>query len=193
MDGIDLIDELSEPTTERVAVPVKTIEQTEITANNNDFSPSEPPPEVVPEVVAPALPVEPEKPTTTPKESAESIMSMLDLAITSTVMPLMAKKLKNKFGAKLFDQAQQAMVKEITDPENLSKAETNLIQKYKQFEVVLAKIKSDIPFSTVEKDQLLPPTIRLCEKNGIEVSENMAFGVHLLKVVSTRVIDVVML
>ena len=193
MDEIDIIDELSAPTTERIATPIKEIEQPKINLNNDDFSPSDPPTEEIHEEVAPALPTESEKPKKSPKESAESIMGMLDLAITSTVMPIMAKKLKKKFGAELFEKAQMAMVTEITNPDKLTNAEKNLIQKYKQFEVVLDKIKSDIPFSTIEKDQLLPPTIRLCEKNGIEVSENVAFGVHLLQVVSSRVIDVVML
>lgn len=191
-NDIDLIDELSIPTQERPDTPSSSaVPSSQPSVNSEDF-------EVVSEENSQSFaesypaPLKEER-TTTPKESAESIISMLDLAITSTTMPIMAKKLKKKFGAELYDKAIEAQIKEINFPDKLTDAEKTLIAKFKKFEHLLEKMKTEIPFSQMEKDQLLPVTERLCEKNGIEVSENVAFGVHLLKVVSTRVIDIVML
>lgn len=197
-DDINLEDELSAPTIEREVqqsefeqkgIPFKvddfnTIEQSpdeeesysEITVNKKEYDKLYPP-----------------TPKVSPEDSADSIIDMLDVATSTIFIPLIGKKLKNKFGANVMVAAKDALLKELADPENLSDDEKLLISKFKQFKAIMKETSEAIPFSDEEIRKLRPSTIRLCEKHGIQVNENVAFGANIIKVLGTRIVDIVTL
>ena len=192
-EDINLIDELSAPTIEREVKPIE-LEQPEISVNESDFTPSATAmEEELPKPFAPALIEEKEKPKVSPEESADSIIDILDVATSTIFIPLIGKKLKNKFGDDVMTKAKEALLKELADPESLDDEERLLITKFKQFKAIMKETSEKIPFSDEEIRKLRPSTIRLCEKHGIQVNENVAFGANIIKVLGSRIVDVVTL
>ena len=197
-EDINLIDELAAPTKERVASPTPSeFEQKEISVNLSDFTPSAMVSDEEPsEPSAPAQlmeePIE-DVPRVSPEESAESIIDIINVASSTIFIPLIGKKLRNKFGSDVMENAKEALLKELADPTSLSDDEKVLISKYNRFKAIMKETSGKIPFSDEEIQQLRPSTIRLCAKHGIQVNENIAFGANIIKVMGTRIVDIVTL
>tara|TARA_R110002126_G_scaffold289552_2_gene444704 strand:- start:3462 stop:4064 length:603 start_codon:yes stop_codon:yes gene_type:complete len=194
-EDINLVDELSIPTQEREIVQESEFEQKHIPFKIGDFSENATETEDEPtEPMASAKFLEPTAPPkVTPEESADSIIDIIDITTSTIFIPLIGKKLKQKFGSDVMLKAKDALLTELANPENLTEDEKVLIAKYKQFQAIMRETSGKIPFSDEEIRKLKPSTIRLCKKNGIQVNENIAFGANILKVLGTRIVDIVTL
>lgn len=193
LERVSLVDELSQETQHKPEEKeAKEIKDTFTPSENDDFE--EPIHEEEPEKVE-AIEEEPEEEQEEfdPEESAAAAIDIIDVLQQSIFMPITSVKLQKRYGGKENLKAMRAAVQKHMRREKLSDDEKKLVDQMNSFNAQLSKIREEIPFDPTDVAALKPGTIRYCEKNGIKVNENLAFGAGIVKVLSKRVIDLILI
>ncbi|RFC54862.1 hypothetical protein [Brumimicrobium aurantiacum] len=127
------------------------------------------------------------------EESAESAIDILDVIQQGIFMPVSFIKLQKRFGGKeRLNKLKASFIKK-TNGEEMTEEENAEAMQYEVFDSKLREIREEIPFSEIDVAALKPSTVKYCAKKGIDVHENLAIGAGLVKVLSGRLINIVMI
>jgi len=127
------------------------------------------------------------------EESAESAIDILDVIQQGIFMPVSYIKLVKRFGGKeKINELKSSFIKK-TNGEKLSEEEEQQALRYEVFDEKLREVRKEIPFNEIDVAALKPATIKYCAKKGIDVNENLAIGAGLVKVLSSRLITLMMI
>jgi len=127
------------------------------------------------------------------EESADAAIDIIEVIQQSLFMPLSAVKLIKRYGGReKINELKAAAIKKIAK-ETLSDEEKKFAAQYATYSSKLSEIRKDIPFQETDVLALKESTTKFCEKHGIQVNQNLAFGAGLVKVMSSRLIDIILL
>ncbi|HZH69270.1 MAG TPA: hypothetical protein VFD80_02320 [Flavobacteriaceae bacterium] len=127
------------------------------------------------------------------EESAESAIDIIDVIQQGIFTPVSFIKLQKRFGGKdRINQLKASFIKK-TNGEEMSKEEEAEAMQYEVFDEKIKEIREEIPFNEVDVAALKPSTIKYCERKGIDVNENLAIGAGLVKVLSGRLVNILMI
>lgn len=178
-----------EPEEEEIEVIVPT--EVESSSSNDDF---DPPLTVIQEESSDSQdPIESEEEEFDAEESAESAIDVMDVLQQTILMPIAAIKLQKRYGGKEKIKEMRAAANKALKKMTLSKEEEELASLWAAYDSKLSEIREEIPFDATDVAALKPGTIKFCEKNGIKVNENLAFGAGMVKVLSPRIISLIMI
>ena len=127
------------------------------------------------------------------EDSADSAIDILDVVQQSVFTPVVFLKLIKRFGGKdVINEIKGSFIKK-TNGSELTEIEEKNALRYEVFDEKLRELRSEIPFTEVDISALKPSTIKYCQKKGIEVNEHLALGAGLVKVLSGRLINIMMI
>jgi hypothetical protein len=126
-----------------------------------------------------------EEEETTAEESAESLITIIDVIQSSIFTFIGSKKITKKYPQEVMDRFIAVDTKDMMGDE-LDDEEKRLLDRYKQFERRYDKLAGEMPFSEVEREKLMPAALVLCKRNKIKINGNVAFVVAMVDVLARR-------
>jgi hypothetical protein len=127
------------------------------------------------------------------EESADSAIDIIDVIQQAIFVPVSFMKLMKRFGGKDRVNELKASYLKKSKGEKLSETEEKEAMQYEVFDEKIREVKAEIPFNEVDIASLKPSTIKYCKRKGIDVNENLAIGAGLVKVLSGRMITIMMI
>lgn len=192
--AINLEDVLSQETKMRPEVnetqPILE-EKPRASINTDDFDMSE----VFPDPLSPSthstteVIEEENEDTVTPEESAESLITIIDVIQSSIFTFIGSRKIKKKYPEEVMERFIAVDIKDMSG-EELDADEQRLLNRYRDFERRYDKLAGEMPFTDVERQKLMPAALIMCRRNNIKINTNVAFAVAMVDVLSKRAIKV---
>lgn len=127
-----------------------------------------------------------------PEESARAAIDIIDVIQQSILLPWSGFRLLKRYGGREELRDIKAIFEKSVQGKKLDEEEQEKAAKYRAYEARRKELLDIIPFKDVDEAALKPSTIHFCEKNGIKVNQNLAFFAGITKVMSSRVIDILM-